>query len=138
LVELNRQKCFSLEEANDLLPVVRRITRSYLERVETLIQRIEALSNVSSGVVDSLEAEVNENVQAWQSKLEKLGIRPKGLWVADFDSGDGYFCWKFPEENINYWHRYSDGFSGRVPIEKYLSSKMPSIVPTNVDPTPDI
>ena len=137
MVELNRQKCFTLEEARELLPIVSRITRAYADTVENLIQRIEAAVDHSSDIADGLEAEVNENVHAWQTKLEKLGIKTKGLWVADFDSGDGYFCWKFPEDDIRFWHRYSDGFSGRVPVEKYLASKRAQEI-SNLEPSPDI
>jgi hypothetical protein len=121
LVELNRQRFFSLDEARDLLPIVQRITRQHSERVESLISRIESLSTKQNEITERLEAEINSEVQSWQSKLEKLGVHPKGLWVADFDSGDGYFCWKFPEPTIAFWHRYSDGFSGRIPVENYLN-----------------
>ena len=41
----------------------------------------------------------------------------KGMWLADFDAGNGYYCWKFPENEIRFWHGYKDGFSGRVEIQ---------------------
>jgi hypothetical protein len=34
----------------------------------------------------------------------------------DFDSGDGYWCWAFPEEDLDHWHDYEGGFSNRVPV----------------------
>ncbi|MCB0393866.1 MAG: DUF2203 domain-containing protein [Bdellovibrionales bacterium] len=121
LVELNRKRIFSLSDAQELLPIIQRITRQHSEKVESLINRIEAASSLSPDAVERLEAEINSEVQGWQTKLEKLGVQPKGLWVADFDSGDGYFCWKFPETEVAHWHRYSDGYSGRLPIDKYMS-----------------
>lgn len=115
--ELNRRKLFSLTEAQALLPLILRITQQYSKRVQVLLGRVEAIQGHSETRVHDLEEQVNSLVQEWQTKMEKLGAHTKGLWIADLDSGDGYFCWKFPEERIEYWHKYSDGFSGRQKIE---------------------
>lgn len=115
--ELNRRKLFSLAEAQKLLPLILRITQHYSKRVQVLLGRVEAIQGHSESRVHDLEEQVNLLVQEWQTKMEKLGAHTKGLWIADLDSGDGYFCWKFPEEKIEYWHKYSDGFSGRQKIE---------------------
>jgi hypothetical protein len=37
--------------------------------------------------------------------------------MADFDNGEGFYCWKYPEIKINHWHGYQDGFSGRILVE---------------------
>ena len=42
----------------------------------------------------------------------------KGLWLVDFDSGDGYWCWAYPEDDLGYWHSYEGGFGARVPLEE--------------------
>jgi hypothetical protein len=34
----------------------------------------------------------------------------------DFDNGDGYYCWCYPEHSITHYHGYSDGFAGRMKI----------------------
>ncbi len=96
--------------------MVLRITKQYAARVQQMIQRMDAIQGKNADAVNTLEDQVNDIVHEWQQKMEKLGAHPKGLWLADFDSGDGYYCWKFPEESIEYWHRYSDGFSGRIRI----------------------
>ncbi len=123
LIELKAKKIFDLDEINNLMPIIQRITRSYNERVQELVRKIEALSNRNDIMAAQLEREVNQLIQEWQVKLEKLGGHTKGLWIADFDSGDGYFCWKFPEERISHWHEHKDGFSGRKPIQDYLRRK---------------
>ena len=70
-----------------------------------------------------MQAQIDQMVTRWHSKLERLGVRPKGVWLADFDNGTGYFCWKFPETKIMYYHGYQDGFSGRRKVdEKYDST----------------
>ncbi len=123
VIELKPRKVFNYADIMDLLPIVHRITRQYSEKVAKLILKIEHISGQEKLISDT-EAEINDLIQEWQVKVEKLGAVTKGLWIADFDSGDGYFCWKFPEEQILYWHGYRDGFSGRRPIKEYLEKNI--------------
>lgn len=116
IIEINRRSVFSLEEAQELLPIVFRITKAYSQKVEALIERLDALSGLGEESASSLELQVNGLIQEWQNKVQKLGALPKGLWIADFDSGDGYFCWKFPERGIEFWHKYTDGYSKRLRV----------------------
>lgn len=85
--------------------------------VKSNLNKIEAFSDKAHPAVACLETKINGIIDKWQIKIEKLGGDPKGLWMADFDNGEGYYCWKYPENEINYWHGYQDGFSGRIYIE---------------------
>ncbi len=120
VIGINRKSVFSLDEARTVFPVVFRLTKSYSERVRILIQKLEAHSknkkDSNDALAEKLEAEVDRLIQDWQTKIQKLGGLPNGQWVVDFDSGDGYFCWKFPEASIEFWHHYRDGFSKRIKI----------------------
>jgi hypothetical protein len=123
IIEINRRQVFSLMEAQEILPVILKITKDHSTKVNALIERIESLGVCTEdkgvsveNLVASLEEQVNQTIQEWQCKIQKLGGLPKGLWLADFDAGDGYFCWKFPERSIEFWHTYNDGYSKRVPV----------------------
>jgi hypothetical protein len=116
VIEINRKKTFSLQEVTLLLPLVHRLTEEAQGEVKKIINFIEAHGGKKGSLVHDLEARLNDIVTRWQNKIEKLGGEPKGLWLADFDRGDGYFCWKYPETEISYWHGYQDGFSGRILI----------------------
>ncbi len=116
VIEINRQSVFSLEEAQGLLQVIFRITKAYCQKVEALLARLDTLPASQQDLSLSLEAQVNSHIQDWQTKVQKLGALPKGLWIADFDSGDGYYCWKYPERKIEFWHKYTDGFSKRLRV----------------------
>jgi hypothetical protein len=136
VIEINRRSVFSLEEAQELLPVIFKITKTYSQKVEALVARMDSLAGTSEDAVTALESQINFLIQDWQNKVQKLGALPKGLWIADFDSGDGYFCWKFPERGIEFWHKYSDGYSKRVrvgdrfrPID--LQSRMKKMFPAS-------
>jgi len=115
IIEINRRSVFTHDEAQELLPIIFRITKAYSQKAEVLLARLDAIGSQEI-LTTSLESQVNQLIQEWQNKVQKLGALPKGLWIADFDSGDGYFCWKFPERSIQFWHKYSDGFSKRVQV----------------------
>lgn len=117
IIEINRRSIFTHEEAQELLPIIFRITKTYSIKAETLLARLDTVGG-HEAMTAPLEAQVNQLIQEWQTKMQKLGAMPKGLWIADFDSGDGYFCWKFPERSIEFWHKYSDGFSKRVHVSE--------------------
>lgn len=123
IIELKPRKVFDYNSLMELLPIVVRITKQYSEKVTKLIQKLEHIAGQEK-MVQETELEINDLIQEWQVKVEKLGAVTKGLWIADFDSGDGYFCWKYPEEQILYWHGYRDGFSGRRPVKDYLDKKI--------------
>jgi hypothetical protein len=106
---------FTLEEARALLPQVREVTQYHYDVVEGLRERLEQLED--SRQVKQLEARMHAELQQWVTALQELGVEVKGLWLADFDSGDGYYyCWKLGEDDIEHFHRYETGFAGRRPI----------------------
>ncbi len=120
VVSINRSGNFTLVQAKQILPVVRKITEEYRDKVESLLSRLSTIDIDNFKLIDELEAQVNELLSEWNSKISRLGGIPKGLWLVDFDSGDGLFCWKHPEQEICYWHAYSEGLTGRIPIEDKL------------------
>lgn len=101
------KKTFTFEEACKLLPSVR-------ERTRRAISKIEGLGESAAGP-EALEA--NGILVAWAREMNELGIEVKGCWLVDFDSGSGYWCWRWPEETLDYYHGYDEGFSGRVRIQ---------------------
>ena len=115
---INRQQVrqFSLEQAQELLPLVYRLTDESSRDVKYLMCCIEALPDKKSERALEFQNQINSIIEKWQNKLERLGAKPKGLWLADFDYGTGYYCWKFPEIKILHKHGYQDGFTGRILI----------------------
>ena len=106
---------FTLEEARALLPRVKEVTQHYYEVVENLRQSLDDPDDATA--VQRLEARMQTEVRKWVAALQELGVEVKGLWLADFDSGDGYYyCWQLGEDDIEHFHRYEAGFAGRRPI----------------------
>lgn len=101
------KRTFTFEEARKLLPAVRERTRRALGRIEAL----------GAEGVEPDERAANDILLAWVREMSQLGIDVKGPWLVDFDSGDGYWCWRWPEETLDYYHGYQEGFAGRVRIQ---------------------
>lgn len=116
IVSINPKRVFTIDEAQQLLPLVHRITNDAYEDMKGLLNQIEALKGVSSPRVTEIENRIEKTVGIWENKIQRLGATPKGLWLADFDNGHGYYCWRYPETVICYQHGYEEGFSGRKPI----------------------
>ncbi|MDQ3283318.1 MAG: DUF2203 domain-containing protein [Acidobacteriota bacterium] len=96
------KRIFTYEEAVALLPEVQRITSEAADRIDAL---------------DSEDpADYQRVVGEWAEAILAHGIEVKGLWLIDFDSGAGYYCWKHPEPALEYFHGYDEGFGGRVKL----------------------
>src|SRR5471030_2071844 len=112
--EFNRKKVFSITEARELLPIIKRITEESESRVKGLLNLLGSQIDRETERSKTLEEKINRHVSDWQTKISKLGAEGKGLWLVDFDCGTGYFCWKFPEESLDHFHSYTEGFQARV------------------------
>jgi regulator of sirC expression with transglutaminase-like and TPR domain len=99
------KKIFTLDAAREALPRVREITSEAASRYARL----------SEG--GDTEEERQTIVRDWVREISSLGAEIKGLWLVDFDSGAGYYCWKYPEQSLEYFHGYEEGFAGRLPLQ---------------------
>ncbi len=114
---INTARTFSKDEAQALLPIIYRITKHHSEIVKGLIEQIDTRQKNLSNYSWKTEQEINFHIEAWKAKMQKLGILSRGLWIGDFPTKDeGYYCWKFPEKTIGFWHSKSDGYSKRISI----------------------
>lgn len=109
------RKIFTYEEALVTFPHVRRLTELAVQQIEAMINRLQSSEELEDRKAE-LDESVQEIVQAWAAEVMALGCEIKGMWLVDWDSGDGYYCWRYPEEALGYYHSYEEGFAGRVPI----------------------
>jgi hypothetical protein len=117
-------RIFTLEEARRLLPLVWRITDSARRELDPVKERLGAMLPCDPRL-KPVEIEYERIVRRWIGKMERLGLVVKGLWLADFDTGDGYLCWRFPERRLAYFHDYEEGFSGRRRLDEVIEELMP-------------
>ncbi len=116
---------FTLAEANQTLPLVKQITRDSYEELEVIKKKLRNFVPSDPRVV-VIERQYEEIVKKWISKLERLGLIVKGLWLVDFDTGDGYLCWKYPELEVSHYHSYTGGFAGRRPVSEIIEESHPN------------
>jgi hypothetical protein len=117
-------RVFTLREAQALFPLAWKITRAAHEELEPYRRELDSLAPMSPQLRD-VERNYEAVVRRWVGKMERLGLIVKGLWLVDFDTGDGYLCWKFPELRIGHYHPYSQGFEGRRPLAEVIEELDP-------------
>ena len=114
-VPLASGRQFSLDEASRLLPSIKLVTAEAVREKEEL-SREPRQHGEAHPKHDVLTEQLDSVVSRWASRLKELQVEAKGLWLVDFDNGDGYYCWQYPEEAITHYHAYDEGFSGRMKI----------------------
>lgn len=124
IVPRDDHRVFSLGEARELFPLVRRLTQQAYEELEPTRRALENMVP-ENPALPRVEREYEQIVRRWVGKMERLGLVVKGLWLVDFDTGDGYLCWKFPELRLAHFHGYHEGFGGRRPLEEVIEELDP-------------
>ena len=115
---------FTLDEAFALFPLVQRLTAHAAKELEPVGSALREQGGDLTEIA-RMEGRYESVVRAWTGKMERLGLVVKGLWLVDFDTGDGYLCWKFPELRIGHYHSYHEGFGGRRPLQDIIEELDP-------------
>ena len=110
------KRCWTLEGARALLPDVRERTAATVAEVQALLDQRERAGGTAPSA-EQVDAQVAKVTADWARAMEAFGLEVKGLWLVDFDSGVGYYCWKWPEPELSYFHGYEEGFGGRARIQ---------------------
>ena len=117
-------KVFTLSEAQALLPLVRGITETAYQSLALVSAQLDEML-----VCDPRRGELSRKyetlVRRWIAKMERLGLTSNGLWRIDFDTGEGYLSWRFPELRIAYFRDYQSDFSRRQPLAEVIEQTAP-------------
>ncbi len=112
-------RIFTLEQAKAEMPHVRALTEPVFILASSLAEELEqAEERNDEAHAEQVRERLQDLVQSWSESMRALGADVKGLWLVDFDSGDGYWCWAWPETELTHWHSYEAGFRGRVPVSE--------------------
>jgi hypothetical protein len=106
---------FTLTEARELLPVVQEMTADAVRQAEALADAMDDLAD-DDPQRTVLGGELKIVVDDWAERIRTMGLEAKGLWLVDFDNGEGYYCWQHPEASLSHYHGYDEGFAGRMKI----------------------
>jgi hypothetical protein len=124
-------KIFTVEEANVLLPRVRKIVaqiqrahKSLARYREEVKKAAEAAENGGGGIVEGVQyASILASLTEQLTELEGLGVQLKDFerGLVDFPSlREGrmvLLCWQMGEgDELEWWHDVDAGFAGRTPL----------------------
>lgn len=136
-------RIFTVEQANNTLPLVRRIVEDVVREHRRWQEKILELELVSStaaaaavGAERSAPSSSDERVAAierdamaiardidtFERELEELGIvlKDRRLGLIDFPGEIGgrtvWLCWRLGEPAVQYWHDLDAGYAGRQPL----------------------
>ncbi len=128
---------FSLDEANLMLPLVRRITDDVMRHSHTIRHLNFRLKFISVGG-DEIEQMFPREIGSMRKRLDdlqwrldecleelsRLGVEPElpSLGLIDFpsviDERPAYLCWRHDEPDVSWWHSLTGGFVDRRPVNE--------------------
>lgn len=127
-------KLFTIEEANQRLPLVRAIVQDIVNLFADIQNRRDRLADVLrrrgeacpgrlyTEELEQIEDDIRRDearLGEFVAELQELGIEFKdpvlGLvdFLAEMDGRKVYLCWKLGEPDVRFWHELHSGFSGR-------------------------
>jgi hypothetical protein len=136
-----KQKTFTLDEAQNLLPILSALLKRsmdgkiVIEEVEKELQDLKHRILLSGGLSVDVPAVMRrraeydkalQNIKDTLAEIDAIGVQVKDLDIGllDFPCAVGdevvLLCWKYGEEKIEFWHGMEEGFRGRKPIDERI------------------
>ncbi len=123
------KRFFTVEEARQLLPSLKElmgqvmVTSHRLEEYREVVQQLaDSASSDTGGPEGTAYLEIVISLQSCLAQLQKTGCVLRSLQdgLIDFphlkQGREIYLCWKYGEEDIQFWHEVDEGFAGRTPL----------------------
>lgn len=124
---------FTVEQANRMLPLIRRIVedavRDYFRWQDRVREFELASASTSLDSPDPLAKELEKDVQrlaecidGYVHEIQQLGVQLKSIdsgivdFPAELDGRPIFLCWQLGENSVEHWHDADGGFSGRRPL----------------------
>ena len=135
-------RTFTLDEAQDLLPVLESLLRSAIDGkqlIESVDAELQATAHkifLSGGMSLNVahlagrkarREKTIQRVKDAMAEIDAMGVQVKDLDIGLLDfpcEVDGQvvlLCWKLGEKAITHWHGVSEGFAGRKPVDDRIS-----------------
>ena len=120
------ERLFSVEEANALLPDLRKSLVAVQKARQVVLSGGERVRRSASANGGGRQGQVYwEALAALRREVEAITAR--GIVLRDADTGlvdfptrregtEAFLCWRLGEDRIAYWHGPDTGFAGRQPL----------------------
>lgn len=131
-------KVFNLDDANRMLPLVRRIVEDLVRDHDLWVDKVNQFEIATVGstpdrpdaMAELLQKEalrLAADIEGYVKELTELGLECKGLdaglvdFPGEMDGRAIYYCWKLGEPSVQYWHGVNAGFAGRQLLRHELA-----------------
>lgn len=123
------ERTFTVEQANRMLPLVRRIVEDLVVAHGAWQQAVGQFEMASSARAPDVEIFQRETerlareIDGYLRELSELGVEFKGFehglidFPSEFAGRRVYLCWKLGESSVAHWHDIDAGFAGRQQLE---------------------
>jgi len=118
IIQILSPRQFTEEEAEILLPTVRRITAQAASEAQKIEEQLRFIPR-DEPIFRRLAADLDLVIRRWAIKIKKLGLRPSGIWIVDFDACEGCFSWRLGDEHVSYFSAQEPRIEAN-PLEKDL------------------
>ncbi len=117
-----KEKLFTVEEANQRLPLIKKITEDVLVKGK----RLKALSLLqTTPLVEREQKELTLQIEHLMDEMEDLGCYFKDwnfeIGLVDFpatiDGEEVFLCWRSDEPKIEWYHTRGEGYASRRKIQ---------------------
>jgi len=128
-------KYFTLEEANETLKTVEPLVAQLVEK-RAKVSRISLemgplLTDLRSNIGGTVPSEMTKDFAAIEQLIEK--IQETGCILKDINTGlldflslrngrEVYLCWRYGENEVEYYHELHTGFNGRRSLKSWRCS----------------
>jgi hypothetical protein len=115
------RKSFTVDEANRMLPLVRRIVSDAVRDYWRWQDKVREPDEVAEQL-QSEATRLAEEIDGYLGELAELGVLFKGFdtGLVDFpgevEGRPVLLCWQLGEEDVKFWHEEEAGFIGRQPL----------------------
>src|SRR5688572_18905037 len=125
-------RTFTVDEANRMLPLVRRIAQDIMEQHARWREVVDACEIAAAGGQRTAPGEIETlqrraqalaaEIDGYVRELHDLGVRATGFeaglvdFPGEIDGRPVYLCWRVGEPSVQFWHEENAGFAGRQPL----------------------
>ena len=122
-------RTFTVEQANRMLPLVRRIVEDLVVAHgawQQAVGQFEMASSSNASDAEHFQRETERlarEIDGYLRELAELGVEFKGFehglidFPSEFNGRPVYLCWKLGETSVAHWHDVDAGFAGRKQLE---------------------
>jgi len=115
VIPIHSRRTFTKEEAESILPIIRRVTEGTSAEVAELQEKLKFVPP-SEPLYDRIYSSIELAIRRWAVKISKLGCEPRGIWLVDFDAGEGWYTWRLGDDELCFFHSHEAPRGSLTPI----------------------